>query len=71
MNEIISPLAFFRLLKWIDSRALLEVIEPYRQRIFHEALYTFGNDGLPKYNLIVCGRGKKNWKTADSCFAAL
>jgi len=67
----ISPLEFFSHLKWIDGRPLLEVIEPYRQRIFTEALYTFGEDGKPHYNLALTGRGKKNWKSADLILAAL
>ena len=64
-------LEFFSHLKWIDDRPLLNVIEPYRQRIFTETLYTFGEDGRPRYNLVLTGRGKKNWKSADLILAGL
>jgi hypothetical protein len=60
-----------RLLRWIDGSPLSACIEPYRTRLFDLALDTFEVDGRPRYNLIVCGRAKKNWKTADLCFAAL
>ena len=33
-----SPLQFFKLLKWIDGRPLTSAIEPYRQKIFMDAL---------------------------------
>ena len=66
----IDPLKFFSKLKWIDGRPLLDVIEPYRRVIFQQALYTF--DGArPKFNLILTGRAKKNWKSADMILAAL
>ena len=67
----ISPLEFFSHLRWIDERPLMDVIEPYRQRIFMDALYTFGEDRTPHYNLALTGRGKKNWKSADLILAAL
>lgn len=59
------------LLRWIDGSPLTAHIEPYRSRLFTLALDTFELDGRPRYNLIVCGRAKKNWKTADLCLAAL
>jgi hypothetical protein len=59
----INPNRFFSKLNWLDGKPL--VIEPYRQRIFSEALYTFGDDGNPYFNLVLCGRAKKNWKSAD------
>jgi hypothetical protein len=59
------------LLNWIDGTPLLRHIEPYRARLFELALDTFEPDGRPRHNLIVCGRAKKNWKTADLCLAAL
>jgi hypothetical protein len=65
------PLDFFARLKWLDGRPLLETIEPYRQRIFSEALYTFDADGNPQYSLTLCGRAKKNWKTTDLVLACL
>jgi len=65
----ITSLKFFSKLKWIDGKPL--VIEPYRQRIFSEALDTYNPDGTRKYNLVLAGRAKKNWKTADLILAAL
>ncbi len=71
-KDIISPLAFFRHLRWIDARTpLLSVIEPYRRRIFMDSLYSFNADGTPVYSLVLSGRAKKNWKSADLIFAAL
>lgn len=64
----VPPMQFFGHLKWIDGRPLTSVIEPYRAKIFTEALYTF-EDGRPQYNWVLCGRGKKNWKSADLVLA--
>ena len=69
--KIISPIAFFSHLKWIDGRPLLDVIEPYRRKIFMDALYTFDAEGTPRYNLVLSGRAKKNWKTTDLILATL
>jgi hypothetical protein len=66
----IGPIEFFGHLRWIDQRPLMAVIEPYRRNVFTEALYTF-EDGRPRYNLALTGRGKKNWKSADLVLAAL
>jgi len=66
-----SPLDFFSKLVWLDRRPLLETIEPYRQRIMTSVLYTFEPDGAPRYSLALCGRAKKNWKTADLILAAM
>jgi hypothetical protein len=66
-----TSLGFFSSLKWIDGRPLLPTIEPYRRRLFTAALDTVGPDGLPVINLVVAGRGKKNWKSADLVLAAL
>jgi hypothetical protein len=67
----VSPIDFFSTLSWIDRRPLMSVIEPYRQRIFEHALYTFDDSGRPRYNLVLNGRAKKNWKSADLILAAL
>lgn len=67
----VSPLEFFGHLKWLDRTPLLGIIEPYRQKIFMDALYTFDADGRPKYNRILAGRAKKNWKTTDLILAGL
>jgi hypothetical protein len=64
-----TSLGFIGGLKWIDGKPLL--LEPYRRRIFTAALDTVGPDGFPAVNLVVAGRGKKNWKSADLVLAAL
>jgi hypothetical protein len=65
------PFEFFGRLKWLDGRPLMETIEPYRRTIFEQVLYTFDADGNPQFNLALCGRAKKNWKTSDLVLAAL
>jgi hypothetical protein len=65
------PFEFFGLLKWLDGRPLMETIEPYRRHMFEAALYTFDASGYPRYNRVLCGRAKKNWKSADLILAAL
>ncbi len=67
----IDPMEFFGLLKWIDGRPLLDVMEPYRQKILSEALYTFRPDESPLFRRILTGRAKKNFKTCDAVLAAL
>ncbi len=71
VSGAISPTEFFSGLYWLDGRPLPETIEPYRRRIFDSVLWTFDDQGVPVYNLALCGRGKKNWKTADLILAAL
>ena len=66
-----SPLEFFSKLRWLDGRPLVDVIEPYRMRIFMEALFTFDDDGRPTYNEVLAGRAKKNGKSCDLVLAAL
>jgi len=61
----VHPLKFFEQLAWIDGRPLLSVMEPYRQRMLSEALFTFDCDGWPRYNFALSGKSKKNWKTTD------
>lgn len=70
-RRIPTSLQFFRRLKWLDGRPLPDVIEPYRRRIFGEALDGRDGRGHPRYNLVLTGRGKKNWKSADLVLAAL
>ena len=69
-KRIIPPVEFFSKLKWLDGTPLLNHIEPYRQKIFTQALYTFDENGDPQYNQVLCGRGKKNFKTCDLVLAA-
>jgi hypothetical protein len=59
------------MLVWLDGRPLMSTIEPYRRAIFESVLYTFGEEGRLRYNLALCGRAKKNWKTADLILAGL
>jgi hypothetical protein len=66
-----TSLDFFAQLKWIDGTPLLKTIEPYRRDIFRKALDEVGPDGRPRYNMVVSGRGKKNWKSGDLVLAAL
>jgi hypothetical protein len=66
-----SPVEFFAGLKWLDGRPLLETIEPYRLKIFNDVLWSFDDAGVPCYNMALCGRAKKNWKTSDLILAAL
>jgi hypothetical protein len=65
------PFDFFGELRWIDDRPLIDTIEPYRRQILTDVLWTFGHEGAPQYNMALCGRGKKNWKTADLSLAAI
>ena len=67
----VHPLRFLELLRWIDGRELLTVMEDYRQRILTEALFTFRDDGSPQYRRVLCGRAKKNSKTTDLVLACL
>ena len=67
----VPPVQFFGLLRWLDGRPLLDVVERYRRRLFTEALYTFDPDGRPRYSMVLAGRAKKNWKSADLALASL
>jgi phage terminase large subunit-like protein len=71
LESNISSLAFFAKLKWLDGKPLLDSIEPYRRRLFEQALDSIGPDGLPTYNMILVGRAKKNYKSSDLDLAAL
>src|SRR5689334_18426023 len=53
-------------LRWIDGRPLLATIEPYRLRLLSSLLDEFDENGRPRFNVGLAGRGKKNWKTADA-----
>jgi hypothetical protein len=67
----LPALDFFGLLRWLDGRPLIDVIEPYRRRIFAAVLDAAEPSGRLRYNLAVLGRAKKNWKSADLVLAAL
>jgi phage terminase large subunit-like protein len=66
-----SSLEFFARLRWLDGRPLLSTIEEYRKSIFVQALDQRRPDGSPAYNLVLCGRAKKNFKTSDMILAAI
>src|SRR5262245_40278266 len=67
----VGILPFLAALRWLDGSPLLDHVEPYRRRLFTEAFDTFDETGRPRYNLILTGRAKKNWKSADLVIAAL
>lgn len=67
----ISPLLFFKHLKWLDGKPLLNTIEPYRRVLFRRFLHEFNADGTPRYNLGLFGRAKKNFKTTDLVLGGL
>jgi hypothetical protein len=67
----LSSLTFFSRLRWLDGRSLISVIEPYRRTLFQQALDTFDDGPRPRFNFVLSGRAKKNWKSADLCLAAL
>jgi hypothetical protein len=64
-----TSLQFFSCLKWLDGKPLPDTIEGYRRAIFTAALDTFGEDGAPRYSMVLSGRAKKNW--ADLVLAGL
>jgi len=66
-----TSLEYFSHLKWIDGRPLIDTIDPYRRALFTLTLDTFRPDGVPKYNFVLAGRGKKNWKSADLVLSAI
>jgi hypothetical protein len=68
--NVVAPLDFFGHLVWLDGRPLLDTIEPYRRAILTEALHSFEPDGRPRYNLVLSGRAKKNYKTTDLILAS-
>lgn len=67
----VSPHEFFSHLNWLNGRPLLSVIEPYRSKIFEDALAVDPVTGWPRYSLVFAGRAKKNWKSADLILGAL
>jgi len=67
MKASLTPLEFLASLRWLDEHPLSNQIEPYRQRIFTEALGDPIGPG-PRYNLVLAGRAKKNGKTLDLCW---
>src|SRR5687767_731959 len=70
-SELVTFRKFASRLRWIDGRPLPDVIEPYRLRILDRFLDERDATGRFRYNLALCGRAKKNWKSADLVLAAL
>jgi hypothetical protein len=54
---MVNPLKFLSHLLWLDGKPL--EIEPYRQRIFGDVLYSFDPKGQPRFNLALMGREKR------------
>jgi hypothetical protein len=64
--DFVAPLV------WVDGRPLPLVIEPYRWRIFDKAFQRRADLLLSfAFTLILTGRAKKNFKTADQMLAEL
>lgn len=70
-KRLTAPAEFFSMLVWLDGRPLLDVVEPYRMRIFERFFCTFDDEGAFLYNLALLLRAKKNWKTFDLVIASL
>src|SRR5260221_3266431 len=65
----VTALQFLDRLKWLDGR--LMSIEPYRRRSLKGALDSYGPNGAPLVNSVLCGRSKKNYKSCDRVLAGL
>jgi hypothetical protein len=50
---------------------LLPGQKPYRREIFTKALDQVDANGRPIFSMVLAGRAKKNWKSADLILAAL
>ena len=64
-----TSVQFMRHLRWLDGTPLLDHVEEYRRAIFTKALDTFDDRGRPLFSMVVSGRAKKNWKSADLVLA--
>ena len=67
----LTSLQLFGRLRWLDGQPLLNIVEEYRRQIFAQALDARDPDGRVAHNLILCGRGKKTFKSADLVLACL
>lgn len=72
MSSALTFRQFVQPLVWLDGRPLPSVIEAYRWSIFDRA-FARRVDLLTAfaYSLVLTGRAKKNWKTADLMLACL
>lgn len=57
-------------LRWIDGSPLTRHVERYRRRLLEDA-ETVDEAGRLRYSLVLSGRAKKNWKTADAMLYGL
>ncbi len=64
-------LQFLDRLRWIDWTPLRDHLEPYRRRLFSQFFDVRDTIARPCHNIGLFGRAKKNWKSADLCFAVL
>lgn len=67
----IRSTALFQRMCWLDGSPLFPRIEPYRRRLFSRFFDEREDDGRPRFNLGLSGRGKKNNKSLDLCLAEL
>lgn len=66
MTPQCSPMTFFSHLRWIDGQPLVKTIQPYRQRLFTEALYAFDADGRLRHNRAFQGDRRRTTRAATS-----
>jgi hypothetical protein len=50
------PFQFFSLLKWLDGRPLMDVIEGYRRAILERVLFTFEADASLQHGAMRSGQ---------------
>ncbi len=62
---------FLARLRWLDGTPMLDHVEPYRLRLFEQFFDERDEAGRPRWNLLLSGRAKKNWKSADLVIAAM
>lgn len=71
-RRVPTSLQFFSRLRWIDGATpLLNMVEPYRRKLFAEVLDRMDGPGRPHFNLHVRGVAKKNFKSCDLILALL
>lgn len=65
-----SILEFLSRLRWLDGSPLLSSVEGYRLAIFQQ-FFSVDETGRFRFDLALCARAKKNFKTADLAIATL
>jgi hypothetical protein len=71
VSKQISPVEFASHLVWLDGRPLLDTMEPYRRKLLTHAFMDRTLLGRRKYDMVLAGRAKKNWKSFDLIYAAI